>query len=724
MIPLWIAEHSSNDFVFEQTILLSSMVRHPCESLMNDSIFKNPQWPTPNFPITPGAMFSSLTPLKDVLSPRSEDIVYGAPNRPTDYSSSSSYYKPDESDGIDRQISASIQSGRKNSDMYSADDMDENSKIDDTTQNTSRTSSSSSSSSSESSSDSDSDSDSSSSSDSEGERAEENGTQHQTEQEHRQQLEQQQQQQPPVEELIDDGNTQEIKSYLGTTSHIAQNILLSEPSAPILNKDEEQLKLLEEKRRRVQESMRQIERKNQEKSKPKQAKKYHRAINEVKRDRLRGVQAISSPSKRKSTQPKKVISIHSQQIYSEVVSVQAGSQSTQIIETKVHSTIVSERLKATANVPPKVQTALKNSSEVEESLEAIQKHIATAVESDEPTGSKKNLAAPVKPMKESLIDMLSEKQSKFNANKPKAKTEVIEALPLSRATRSRGRDQCSAIAPAKTIITQPAAPKPTDSSKLQRRSKENKPTANSNLANASQKEKGEPKPAEPSKAEAAISKPEFAFETPAKQRESRQKIRDLFGDCTDIETPIKSPPKTVRHTRSSAGNAMESSQAPGNGSSSTKFEADSSNVKDDSGSDETDDSDSEEDEYEMVFSIDQSDKKRFFSIRENASAISKKTVAKAMVVGKRKVVLDGIQIALEPSDEMELYTQDSDSVAEMKKNKERTRSTKEAKSGMKAEAIQADADSKYGKPLHTSTPSPPKSVTPKFNVKHKATTML
>lgn len=712
------------------------MVRHPCELLLNDSIFKNPQWPTPNFPITPGAMFSSLTPLKDVLSPRSDDVVYGAPNRPTDYSSSSSYYKPDESDGVDRQIQASIQSTLKNSDVCSADDLDESSKIDDTTQNTSRSSSSSSSSSSDSSSDSDSDSDSSSSSDSETEeKAEENFTPDQNEQDH--QLQQQQQPQQPVDDLIDDGNTQEIKSHLGTTNHIAQNILLAEPNDPILNEEEERMKLLNEKRRRMQESLRKVEMQNLEKSKPKQTKKYHRAINDAKRDRLRGVQAVSSPSKRKSTQPKKVISIHSQQIYSEVVNIQSDIQSKQVIQTKVQSTIKTERLKTEAaggnlitDASTKTQTAQKSTAEVVESLEAIQKHIDNVDVNEEPV-SKKNLTNSVQRCSKELVEILSEKQKRFDANKPKTKTEVIEALPLTRATRSRARNQKSLIAPAKNIITQPAVTKPTET-KVQRRSKENKSNVNSS-ANPSQKDKSVSKQIEPPKAEAIINKSDGNFETPAKQRESRQKIRDLFGDCTDIETPIKSPPKTIRQSgdgsatskvveKSSLATKNNKLQEPSNVNRCTKFEADSSNLNA-ANSDETDESDSDDESFEMVLSIDESDKKRFFCYRENASAISK-TVAKPVVVGKKKVFLPGNkQITLEPSEVMELYTQDVNSVAEMKK--ERTRSTKETKTENNAEAaIQTESDSKYGKPLHTSTPSPTKSITPKFNIKHKSTTML
>lgn len=71
----------------------------------NMSTIKSSQFPTPSFPITPGF---ALTSLSKECSPR-----IGAYNtRPTDYSSSSSYYRPDESDDVDKNLEALIRSGR------------------------------------------------------------------------------------------------------------------------------------------------------------------------------------------------------------------------------------------------------------------------------------------------------------------------------------------------------------------------------------------------------------------------------------------------------------------------------------------------------------------------------------------------------------------------------------------------------------------------------------
>lgn len=64
----------------------------------------------------------------------------------------------------------------------------------------------------------------------------------------------------------------------------------------------------------------------------------------------------------------------------------------------------------------------------------------------------------------------------------------------------------------------------------------------------------------------------------------------------------------------------------------------------------------------MVLSIDESDKKRFFSMEENESSTTKSpAIPMAMDIGKRKVVFREkfclVEFMLEPSDVMELYTQ-------------------------------------------------------------------
>lgn len=731
------------------------MILRPCESLMDDSIFKNPQFPTPNFPITPGSIF---TPFKDMLSPHGEEVVYGAPNRPTDYSSSSSYYKPDESDGIDKQIQASVRSAQTNSGVYSADEIDDSSKIDDTTQNTTQNTSRSSSSSSSSSSDSDSDSDSDSSSSSDSETS-------QISQKALEPIADAEQNDPTIQpiDVVDEDTTQIIKSHLVNTAevNIAQNILLSEPepcqSQAVFDKEAEQIKLLDEKRRRMQDSLRQDEMKNRDKMKPKQTKKYQRNITEAKRERLRITPAIVSPSKRKSSQPMKVVSIQNQQIYSKVVNVVA-SQTMKLddvgIKTQCVTTerLISEAAGDNAIVDASDVSTTQNtrkSIEEEESVDAIKSHMTKSRHLTESIPSQKNIA-PTQLSPEDLVDMLSEKQKKLNANRPKTKTEVIAPLPLTRATRARTRSQ--KIRPISAIITKPmeivtkVTTKPSIPIKEQRRSKDNKDTDKSNQKPKTIVKKSEPLNAEPSNVEtvkAAISseglvKPECSLETPAKKK-IKQQIHDIFGDCTDIETPIKSPPKKITQKKPELAAKCNQPSQPLRKSPrtspvqqidkpSTKYEADSSTVQDESDdsddsddSNDSEDSESEDDKYELALSIDESDKRRFLSIRENASTVTKVAVTSQTIdIRPWKLNIDGVNVVLAASDIEELYTQDFDSVAEMKRGR---RSGKESKADLNNEPT-SSSEEIYGRPLHTSTPSPTITITPKFNIKHKTSTTV
>lgn len=665
---------------------------------MDDSIFKNPLFPTPSFPITPGSIF---TPFKDMLSPQSDQkLIYGPANRPTDYSSSSSYYKPDESDGIDKQIQASIQSTR----TYSADEIEETSKIEDSTQNTINSSSSSSSSSG---SDSDSDSDSSSSSSN-------SDVSHVSNQSPVKATQPNEPVEPPLPEQMEEDSTQIIKSHLVSTNevNIAQNILLEEPETPIKSEEAMRHANLEEKRRRMQESLRQVEMKNHEKTKPKQSKKVRMIAD---RERLRGPPVVISPSKRKSTQPKKIVSVQSRQIYSHVVNIASEADNQTKVEVKTQS-VTTERLITEASG----DNAIADASDVsttqnpqfteEESVEAIKCHISKINEiADDLQPNVKGLPAKLSP--EGLIDMLSEKQRKFDANRPKAKTEVIDALPLGRTTRSRAKK----IAPIQFVVAKGATnaakitSKPTNSSKEKRKSKEKSVERDVKPAKHTKTEGTKTASAKiavvvPSKSN------EPSFKTPAKVKQARQ-IRDIFGDCTDIETPIKSPPKTVAKPKEVIS---ELSPPQKDENKCNKFEADSSNVQDNDDDNESSDED-EDDSFEMVFSIDETDKKRFISMKEY-TLVRSKEIAEPVSIGRKKIILDGRTIVLEPSDEIELYMQDVKNVVKMKKDRRKT--TKEETTEANNEPT-SSSECIYGQPLHTSTPSPNKKVLPKFNIKHK-----
>lgn len=698
----------------------------PIDCIMSASTFKDPTFLTPILPITPGSGFTPIS-FKDIISPRSDhEIIYGAANRPTDYSSSSSYYKPDESDGIDKQIQASIQSAQTNS----ADEI-EDSKVDDTTQNmdeTQNTMNSSSSSSSSSSSDSDSDdSDSSSSSDSETSRIS-----HKSVEKDEQPVEKDEQPAESVEPLppkvIEEDSTQIIKSHLVSTKevNIAQNILLAVPEAPVLNEEAARQSLLAEKKRRMQESLRQVEMKN---FKPKPTKS--RVMPDAKRNRLRPAPPVGSPSKRKSTQPKKIVQkpYHSRQIYSHVVNV--ISETVDVVtepDVKAQS-VTTERLiteaagdNAIADASDVSTTQNPNaktlSADEEESIEAIKSHLNKSRELADNVAPTKEFIDSKKLSPENLIDMLSEKQKKFDANRQKSKTEVIQALPMTRLTRSRANNRMI-IRPiqnnsAATSSKSKTTPKPIETSKEKRKSKESVPEQ--------PVKKGTNEKVKVEQTKEVLNKLKEKFITPAKERQKRQ-IRDIFGDCTDIETPIKSPPKIIVTPIVPSPPPAKPDPIPPKEPvrESNKFEADSSNVKD-SDSEENDDDDddddsSDEDGFEMCLNIDESDKKRFISIRENASA-KPQPAAKPIAIRTMNIVQDGMTIKLAPSEEMELYTQDVESVAEMNKERHRRRSTKEAKVETSNEPS-SSSEAFYGKPLHTSTPSPTKTVTPKFNIKHK-----
>lgn len=709
---------------------------YPCEPMMSYSMLKNSLFTTPLIAITPGA---SYNPSMDTISPRSDqEIVYGAANRPTDYSSSSSYYKPDESDGMDKQIQATI---HKNSSCYSAEEMDESSKMDDTTQNTMNDSSSSSSSSSDSS-DSDSDSDSSSSSDSDVSRVSNKSTE---------EVVQPNEAEKAInsEEIVDeDSKLQMIKSHLIDTQqvNIMQNILLPVPEAPPLNEGAKHQALLDEKRRRMQESLRNAEMQNYDKIKPKQTKKF-RPLNEIKRDRLRAPLPVPSPSKRKSSQPKKIVSLESsQKVYSHVVNVMANqSEQMHRVEIKTQS-VTTERLITEAagdnaivdasDVSTTQKPQISSAAE-EESVEAIERHINKSRESVEDALKEEKVnkvPTKSKTQAEKLVETLSEKQKKFDANRPKMKTEVIAALPMVRTTRSRAKNQIL-IRPAQNIITNPPASasnisKPTIEPKITRRSREKSiekitpiPVKRGKI-NPHKKEetkavakKSEQSKAQPVKATSSNSnKPPESLITPAKAM--KRQMVDIFGDTTDIDTPIKSAPNNDSCIEPKQVDVEEkkeiSSEAIANSveNSGNKFEADSSNVKDE----ESSDSDSDEDDYEMIFSIDESDKKRFITLQES-SLVKSKGESIVVSIGTKTVYLEeNVKITLAPSDEMELFRQNS-----VEMGKERQRSRRDTKNAKKeSNEPSSSPDDAYGKPLHTSTPSPTKTITPKFNIKHKS----
>lgn len=141
----------------------------------------------------------------------------------------------------------------------------------------------------------------------------------------------------------------------------------------------------------------------------------------------------------------------------------------------------------------------------------------------------------------------------------------------------------------------------------------------------------------------------------------------------------------------------------------------------------------EEITYEMVLSIDEEDKKRFISLQENASeksisnrSLTSKRASKYVCITIEKffVVRQGKIINLEASDELELYTQDMNSVVKMNREQFSTRNSRDVKKEPNniAPSSSKKANEKF---LHALTPrltpSKNKTIHSKSKLKHIST---
>lgn len=100
-------EASSFKYPITPGFAVSSLIKTPGVRNIKDydSLIKFPEYPTPSFAITPGR---TKTPMSQSSSQKDGSSY----NRATDYSSGSSYYKPDESDDIDKNIENLIRETR------------------------------------------------------------------------------------------------------------------------------------------------------------------------------------------------------------------------------------------------------------------------------------------------------------------------------------------------------------------------------------------------------------------------------------------------------------------------------------------------------------------------------------------------------------------------------------------------------------------------------------
>lgn len=75
--------------------------------------------------------------------------------------------------------------------------------------------------------------------------------------------------------------------------------------------------------------------------------------------------------------------------------------------------------------------------------------------------------------------------------------------------------------------------------------------------------------------------------------------------------------------------------------------------------------DDSDDDFDLCMSIDESDKQRFFSMRENGQQKFTPKIIDLNIESNNIMTKDDVEIHLEPTEEMELYTQDMESMAEI-----------------------------------------------------------
>lgn len=636
---------------------------------------------------------------------------------------------------MDKQIQESVRSSRGNSGVYSSDELDSGQKqnsmheeddLDTTSYRNDSQLESSSSSSSSSSDDSDSDSSDSSSSSNSSTNS-------------------------PVKEPISQNEMKsaedydtEIKSHIVSTAQagIAQNILLERPESPIKDREAENAKAqadLIEKRLRVQERLRVNQQKNPEKfAKPKPTQKI-RNLAQHRHERLRTAPIIRSPSKRKLAQPKKVISLSSQQVYSTEVSttktlpIPEASSDNAVIDASdvsLNQGATENKVDAKTNVD-------------EESVDAIECHLKTQLKgsAEPPVGNESSTKDAEKLTTDRLIEMLEDKREQIAAKRSPVKTKSIkeiQALPMKKITRAR----------PKNIIDEPSTSKVQKASKsktvrVENTKEEAKPkiVANQRLVSTSIQEKVSIKP--DSNISSSGTNVIQTLTTPAKA----QRIRDIFGDLTDLETPVKSAPTESKPIDS--GTFVKPAEAKQTPISSTteqkevreaqpspkksktpvkqciaKEDEISSNTNFDGelSYDEYTDSEGEEDDdnYEDDFET-----KLFEGYHKEYCEPEKFIKSTQNILLKYnkvyKLIANGIERRICIHNEELLFTQEPKSTVTTKGASH----SKKQQSSTKNKCIEEASSSSntelaFGKPLQTSTPSPTnKPIIPKINIKHK-----
>lgn len=758
---------------------------------MDVSIMKNPEFPTPKFPITPGSI---LTPFKDITtSPRSDhEITYGASNRPTDYSSSSSYYKPDESDGVDKQLQALIKSCRSHGsyNIYSSDEIDVNEECNLPVSNeqhsanenetinvcenkpgdeSNRLHYSSSSSSSSSSDDSDSDTSNSSSDSSDTNSSIKLKTNTSVNQ-------------PltiPSVEIttsFDINSESAIKSHIHSSTTTSQSILV-ESAAPIVDTHAEEVErlqqILKEKRLRTQGRIRESELKKPEKFAQPNVTKKIRSLAEARHEPIRLQQLVRSPLKRKLAQSRKLNINRTQPAARSIILTQAKSQSS-LKPTNKKRTAEAERLIAeAANDNAIIDTFVvkkqNKSAEIvqnvdEESIDAIENHLANII-NDAPTEPIRSLPTTdnakdttTSLSKDNLIEVLEDTKEEILVQKksPTKTIKEIEALPLrkpsARLTKARQENtkKKSTLETAKPLNVQLKTQTKNEKSiktvnnkppaQITSTEHEKKPTIIVEKSELKEKLKtSEQTPSVSVSVLAIEEKPQIdsAF-TPMKTRHSAQ-IREIFGDLTDIETPIKSP--AANHSKIQQIDSTENVLVVSPNDEKTKNEISTSKLESTVNSDYSEsssDDESDDDEPLDMVIIDESDKKHFQTVISKTHESKKATNSCSHVFNTVNLVMDEIKIALTVSDYMEIYKEDLCSAINIMQNRVNLPNTTKKSNPSSPRKMYSspkklkteDSSAKHhsdGKPLQTTTTSSASKLehnhqaVPIFKIKHKET---
>lgn len=743
-----------------------NILKYTSFGTMDLSLMKHSEFPTPSFPITPGCI---LTPFRDVNSPRSDqETGLGSSNRPTDYSSGSSYYKPDESDGVDKQLQSLLKATQRNrsNSQQSCDEVDnENYQFnppysqnipytqqqlvvnssndmsqsqiscdkhdDDSKLNTSTSSSSSSSS-----------SGSSSSSD-------------------QSTLQQASQSELPMDQTdithvpLKQSDTNDIETKIkdhlhSTPACTVSTLLLNEK---VVDKQAEQAETqarLEEKLLRVKNSLKETELKNVEKAtKSTKMTKRARIAAEARIEPLRGPPIIPSPSKRALRHPRKIISTRTAKQPTttsgrSIILMDAKPQTRNVpkkrnVETEKVITEAAEDNATTIDTFRSVATVTQTDKQeqktvvVEESLEVIQKHVCEPKCSPVASPEKfRGFTDSPNTEKTKLIRILEDSDNDNGKSKVPKKDET--SVSNSKTTHDTVKSSKKQTKQPSTKKVERLKIKIGKTSGKEKPSTKNKKSNDKNVAKPSTSKTYPSAPGSPTSSTA-----DDIMQTPYKNNRSDQ-IRELFGNISDnFETPVKSPTAKTSLPESSTPIEVKPNTEVQNPLVEHKSVAECVKAAlDDDFSDSDEDSESEEETKLDICTVDESNKECYQSVVSATGTSHKKSLIDQLPpIGRQKttIVYGDRKIILSISDEMDLYKEEG---LYSKRAKDEFKKQKEFKASFRTEAdtnVSTTTHSKnvdkikanINEPVNlTSAPSTSAASVsnPIFKIKHKEPVVL